>query len=640
MAGGLQAVTVADPQNMAEQLRAAGAVKPPDPEAMGKIRFIVRSAHKWGGDGRKPKFRKIRRVLLSKHPEVIAKAFGGDPNKAAGWIKANWYRMRGLPVPGTRGKKVTAMEEEAFVRVLSSEEEGAIVEMGVSDVLTLASPKSEKDDDGYIVKTLLRTGEWKYWPNGLKKDLKIDKKFLEEVVEAFDAGVVPHVTIPFNSHDDGDMTKNVGFVREVWIERSRRDKSRWLLKGKLEFTEPDVKAKVERGTYPDVSVFVDLRGTRDPETEKVWPKVMKHATITHRPFVSQMNDKKLAAISGGNDSGLGTWELDIDNEVEADLAAMFGNFAGASGEVAYDETEDWDTIRQRVGDVIRSPEYRKFPDGDSIPPESYVFLWKMNSEKALVRVSAPYGSSEEPRFFVAGWEMSDGKATVDPPDEWLEVHNRWIEAIAVNASDWHEFTDERATNGGGDTPMATQSGAPAEGETPGTITMTKEEFDRRLAAIDQDRQKELDELKATIAASKERDERTRRELHEARVERMVAKWESDKIPPAVIVEAKAAISGVESDAEKVLTMSVVEKSDDGEKTTDVDLTLMQVVDRIVSSMPSAQDGGGSVKPKIAETNVTGTTTKLTAIAGGDEKDAESTALELEQDLGIASTTTA
>jgi hypothetical protein len=39
---------------------------------------------------------------------VIAKAFGGDPNKAAGWLKARWYQLRGRPVPGTRGKSIHA----------------------------------------------------------------------------------------------------------------------------------------------------------------------------------------------------------------------------------------------------------------------------------------------------------------------------------------------------------------------------------------------------------------------------------------------------------------------------------------------------------------------------------------------------
>jgi hypothetical protein len=71
---------------------------------MGRIRNIVMSAHKWGGDGHIPNFRKIRATLIAKHPEVIAKAFGGDPNRAAGWIKARWYQLRGRPVPGTRGE--------------------------------------------------------------------------------------------------------------------------------------------------------------------------------------------------------------------------------------------------------------------------------------------------------------------------------------------------------------------------------------------------------------------------------------------------------------------------------------------------------------------------------------------------------
>lgn len=88
---------------MAERVLLRLAADPPT-DVRGGIGNIVNSAHKWGGDGAKPSFDKIKRVLMTKHPEVIAKAFGGDPNKAAGWIKARWYQLKGLPVPGHSSK--------------------------------------------------------------------------------------------------------------------------------------------------------------------------------------------------------------------------------------------------------------------------------------------------------------------------------------------------------------------------------------------------------------------------------------------------------------------------------------------------------------------------------------------------------
>lgn len=97
----------------------AASAAPGAADATGRIRNIVMSAHKWGGDGHTPNFRKIRSVLVSKHPEVIAKAFGGDPNKAAGWVKARWYQLRGKPVPGTRGSAVHASDGAPVVVRLS-----------------------------------------------------------------------------------------------------------------------------------------------------------------------------------------------------------------------------------------------------------------------------------------------------------------------------------------------------------------------------------------------------------------------------------------------------------------------------------------------------------------------------------------
>lgn len=92
---------------MSEDVQLASAA-PGAGDATGSIRNVVKNAHRWGGDGQKPIFRKIRAVLVAKHPEVIAKAFGGDPDRAAGWIKSRWYMLRGRPVPGHSGKAVHA----------------------------------------------------------------------------------------------------------------------------------------------------------------------------------------------------------------------------------------------------------------------------------------------------------------------------------------------------------------------------------------------------------------------------------------------------------------------------------------------------------------------------------------------------
>src|SRR5438034_779868 len=73
----------------------------------GPLRFIVRSAHKWGGNGTKPKFDKIKRVLETHHPEVIAKVFQGDADRAAAWIKDAWYRYYGISLKGKSGSGPT-----------------------------------------------------------------------------------------------------------------------------------------------------------------------------------------------------------------------------------------------------------------------------------------------------------------------------------------------------------------------------------------------------------------------------------------------------------------------------------------------------------------------------------------------------
>jgi hypothetical protein len=76
-------------------------------EIRGPLKYIVRSAHRWGGNGVIPLQRKIKRVLLEKHPDVIARAFGGDADRAGAWIKDAWEKYYGHHPVGKTGSGPT-----------------------------------------------------------------------------------------------------------------------------------------------------------------------------------------------------------------------------------------------------------------------------------------------------------------------------------------------------------------------------------------------------------------------------------------------------------------------------------------------------------------------------------------------------
>lgn len=98
-------------------------------EIRGPLKYIVRSAHKWGGNGVIPLQRKIKRVLLEKHPDVIARAFGGDADRAGAWIKDAWEKYYGHHPVGKTGAGPTYWRGKGKTVAQQLAQEGGMVEI-------------------------------------------------------------------------------------------------------------------------------------------------------------------------------------------------------------------------------------------------------------------------------------------------------------------------------------------------------------------------------------------------------------------------------------------------------------------------------------------------------------------------------
>lgn len=169
-------------------------------------------------------------------------------------------------------------------------EDHALAEVHLAD-----GEATESSEGGFVIKEVLRTGEWPVIPTGagvLPKPLRIirDGKSnkddgviaLAEIVENFKAGAIPAPQVPLSddNKDHKNITRlNTGFVRDLWIEDSDNGSK---LVAKMEFTEPDVREKVLRGTYADVSCGIPwqirARG-------KQYGTCLEHVCITNRPFI-------------------------------------------------------------------------------------------------------------------------------------------------------------------------------------------------------------------------------------------------------------------------------------------------------------------------------------------------------------------
>lgn len=152
-------------------------------------------------------------------------------------------------------------------------------------------------EDGLIYKTLLREGEWAYSPGPgqipINKPIKVIKEgqsdgrsrtiSMEELKKNFDNGIKDHVTIPL-SHDN-KVDENTGYIREVRI--SNDDSGRAILEAGFDFTEPDIKGKVERGTIANTSAGV-LFDYIHKESGQKFNAVLDHAALTNSPWLNGM----------------------------------------------------------------------------------------------------------------------------------------------------------------------------------------------------------------------------------------------------------------------------------------------------------------------------------------------------------------
>jgi hypothetical protein len=179
-----------------------------------------------------------------------------------------------------------------------------------------------REDEGLVWKEIMRTGEWKQIPTNkgiLNRQLRIIRDgesdpangviSLSEIHDNFEARAVPYVTIPLS--DDVKDHKNIarlntGFVRKLKI--ADRDGMSVLLAG-MDFTEPDVKEKVLRGTIPDVSAGVPFGVTRRKD-KKFFRTVLDHVCLTAKPFMDGLGPFGLAAADDDAELRVESWQAE------------------------------------------------------------------------------------------------------------------------------------------------------------------------------------------------------------------------------------------------------------------------------------------------------------------------------------------
>ena len=524
--------------------RVPGQPAAPDPALAGPIRNIVKDAHKWGGDGAKPKFDKIKRVLMTKHPEVIAKAFGGKPDIAAAWIIDNWSVVHGVTYAcsdGSRspqcwrvgGKKKTNLSEDETVPDAIALTEDQIEQLADTTHELFFADKGEATEDADLVwKDILMTGKWKVHPIHGEKGgpFVIDEPYLQQLVDNFDAKAWEHVTVPL-SHKDQHL-ENTGYVQKLVIQRHPERRGHKVLRAGIKFTDHAVKHKVLEGSMANVSVGIDEGEVLRPDGKK-FSRVLKHLALTNMPWMKGLRpfgDPATMFTASEVADGGETKTMVLDDETEtsvngdADTAADFKN---------------------KVRDFLLGQ--------DKGEEEVDAFLADLTIPDGLTPEEAERHLSE---LASLADEADDTEDDTTPPGDGGQSEDDQSDASRKDDTPDDNPNDHPE---GGDISMSDDN--KPTGDEGQYLKLTQEELDAKIASAQSATQIELEALRA--------------ENHARRVKETLTELQDKGHFPAVLTAVKPILLG-DVKGEKLITMS-----EDGEETsksaTDIVLSVLDAI---------------------------------------------------------------
>lgn len=270
--------------------------------------------------------------------------------------------------------------------------------------LFLAEGNLELDsEDNFLWKTVLRTGQWNMAPSGTGSaqplrvvrdgvsDTSKNIVSLSEVVEAFNEEAFEHVTVPLAQNiwesDHADIAKNnTGFIRKLKIVDEDGVSK---LKAAFDFTEPDIKARVERGTIPNTSVGILYDFVRKSDAKK-FPVALAHVALTHRPWIDKLEP--------------------FGAELADDTVSEVLTFEPATTEKskeAWKESDSFKTIMSKIDSAIHGDSF-KLNDNFEV----------VDISPGLVKIWNKAAGIE----WIASYSVdNDGTAKLPPVNEWSWV---------------------------------------------------------------------------------------------------------------------------------------------------------------------------------------------------------------------------
>lgn len=312
---------------------------------------------------------------------------------------------------------------------------------------TLGEPISlGSDDKGLIWAPILRSGmlATRPGPNGEKldeplifipghSDNQLKEVGLEDIVDAYNDGAIENVTIPL-SHKN-EMVENTGLIRGLKIVDSKKFPGQKVLLGGHEFTEPDHKGKVERGTYPSRSCGL-LYNYKNTTTGKVYPVALEHLALTHKPWVGGMTrygdlnsedfgertivpmmlsekgiEQKIEEVKSPTELAEKEVEKEFPQkpEVKSDFLA----------DIQWGEEPSYHDVENQIQNILL-----KMSGGNEYEHYPQYYVIDVTTGKALVKVD--YGIGPDNDAWVVPYTVDKQVVQLSPFSQWTDVSKRWV----------------------------------------------------------------------------------------------------------------------------------------------------------------------------------------------------------------------
>lgn len=277
---------------------------------------------------------------------------------------------------------------------------------------------SVDESDGLIWKDILYEDEWAYRPGQGQKPTPVPLKVvaghatnqfreigMQDLIDAFNDGAIDHVTIP-TSHEDKPH-ENTGFIRRLKVED--RGGKKYLRAG-MEFTEPEIEGKANRGSIANTSVGVIFDYVQK-KTGKKYSQVLGHVALTNKPWINGMKPFGVAASEGYEDDEI--TPLMLEN-------------------VVWDTDKSFESLREKVQRALSS---------DNANSNCYVV--DITNSKALV---AEYGGLADagnqdgaPQYYVIPFSnQSDSSVKLVAKDKWIPASKQWVEDAGASQEGYEE----------------------------------------------------------------------------------------------------------------------------------------------------------------------------------------------------------